>query len=222
MQSSKVFLSHSSEDKPHVRRLAKKLEENGVATWFDEWDLLPGDRWQTEIEAALRSCKTCLVIVGTNPLGPWQRQEMEVLIDRGARENQFRIIPVLLPGFERGKRGAVSSFLANINWVEFHRSIDEDAGFERLLRSIRGERMRAGSPLASGGRCPYQGLRTFDMNDAGYFLDATCSANGWWPIPGGYYARIRTRASWPSSAPPAAASRHSPAPACCTDWNTAP
>ena len=39
-----VFISHTSRDKPAVRRLAKALKERGIRVWFDEWELVPGQR----------------------------------------------------------------------------------------------------------------------------------------------------------------------------------
>ena len=38
-----VFLSHSSNDKVVVRALAERLQADGLAVWFDEWILKPGD-----------------------------------------------------------------------------------------------------------------------------------------------------------------------------------
>ena len=38
----KVFISHSSSDKPFVRKLKNDLNLNGIDTWYDEDELLPG------------------------------------------------------------------------------------------------------------------------------------------------------------------------------------
>jgi TIR domain len=38
-----VFLSHSSRDKPRVRRLAESLRGAGLQVWLDEWVIQPGD-----------------------------------------------------------------------------------------------------------------------------------------------------------------------------------
>ena len=37
-----VFLSHSAKDKAVVRPLAKRLRQDGLKVWFDEWVLKPG------------------------------------------------------------------------------------------------------------------------------------------------------------------------------------
>ncbi len=49
----KVFLCHSSSDKPAVRKEYKFLVERGVDAWLDEEKLIPGQNWDYEIKKAL-------------------------------------------------------------------------------------------------------------------------------------------------------------------------
>jgi|APSaa5957512622_1039677.scaffolds.fasta_scaffold27926_2 hypothetical protein len=47
----KVFLCHSSEDKPAVRELYARLNAEGwIDPWLDEEKLYPGQDWDREIE----------------------------------------------------------------------------------------------------------------------------------------------------------------------------
>jgi tetratricopeptide (TPR) repeat protein len=48
-----IFLCHASEDKPPVRDLYQRLQNDQLRPWFDEEDLLPGQNWQVEISKAL-------------------------------------------------------------------------------------------------------------------------------------------------------------------------
>ena len=41
-----VFLCHASVDKPAVRALKTRLSEDGVTSWLDEEQLLPGQDWE--------------------------------------------------------------------------------------------------------------------------------------------------------------------------------
>jgi hypothetical protein len=120
-----VFLSHHSDDKPDVERLAAVLEQQGVTPWLDKWNLVAGDPWQPELEKALLESRCCAVFVGTRGLGPWQNQEMRVAIQRQVESRQtdqpFRVIPVLLPGATRGDRAKLPPFLTANTWVEFAR-----------------------------------------------------------------------------------------------------
>jgi len=47
----KVFLCHSSNDKPAVRELYARLNAEGwIDPWLDEEKLYPGQDWDREIE----------------------------------------------------------------------------------------------------------------------------------------------------------------------------
>ncbi len=46
----RVFLCHSSGDKPRVRALYEQLRRDGFNPWLDEKDLLGGQKWEDEYE----------------------------------------------------------------------------------------------------------------------------------------------------------------------------
>jgi ATP-dependent Clp protease ATP-binding subunit ClpA len=50
----RVFLCHSSADKPAVRELYQRLRADGFEPWLVEENLLPGQDWQREIPRAVR------------------------------------------------------------------------------------------------------------------------------------------------------------------------
>src|SRR5207249_4073249 len=60
----RVFLSHSSADKPAVEEIARALKRRRIEPWLDKWNLIPGDPWQEAIEEALASCDACAVFIG--------------------------------------------------------------------------------------------------------------------------------------------------------------
>lgn len=49
MRKLRVFLCHSSGDKPAVRYLYYRLCEENIEPWLDEENLLPGQDWIEEI-----------------------------------------------------------------------------------------------------------------------------------------------------------------------------
>jgi hypothetical protein len=144
MTKYSVFLSHNSDDKPSVEELARRLVKEGIEPWFDKWNLIPGEPWQTAIEEALDKCSTCAVFIGPGGTGPWQNEEMRAAIDRrvSERKGSFRVIPVLLPGAERGERSRLPTFLVNTTWVEFRHTLDDEDSFHRLISGILGKRAR--------------------------------------------------------------------------------
>jgi photosystem II stability/assembly factor-like uncharacterized protein/energy-coupling factor transporter ATP-binding protein EcfA2 len=173
MSEYDVFLSHNSADKPAVEELARRLVKAGVQPWLDRWNLIPGEPWQEAIEEALERCATCAVFVGPSGTGPWQNEEMRAAIDRRVRESEgrFRVIPVLLPGAERGERSRLPTFLVATTWVEFRRSLDDEDAFHRLVSGVRGVEPGPGPGQAIyEGECPYRGLQFFDVEHAPFFF----------------------------------------------------
>jgi formylglycine-generating enzyme required for sulfatase activity len=175
MSTSDAFLSHNSADKPQVEAIGRHLEARGVTCWLDKWNLIPGAEWQEEIEAELRRCACCVVFVGAEGIRKesWQHEEMRRAIARRveAKDEKFRVIPVLLPGADRGKRSELPDFLTRATWVEFGRSVDEPEPLDRLVAGIRGVPPRSHATAAAfGGRCPYQGLDAFQKEDADLYF----------------------------------------------------
>lgn len=60
----KVFLCHTSQDKPIVRDIYRKLSAEGwIDPWLDEEKLLPGQDWEMEIEKAVESADVAIILI---------------------------------------------------------------------------------------------------------------------------------------------------------------
>ena len=60
----RVFLCHSSADKPAVRELYQKLRaELWIDPWLDEEKLLPGQDWDLVIEKAVQNSDAVIVLL---------------------------------------------------------------------------------------------------------------------------------------------------------------
>ena len=105
-----AFLSYNSQDRPAVEELAGRLRAAGLALYLEVWEFLPGHEFQPGLAEALIDSKTCIAFLGPSGLGPWQKEEIQVAIDRRVRDPDFHVIPVLLPGAERPRRGAVRTW----------------------------------------------------------------------------------------------------------------
>lgn len=169
-----VFLSHNEEDKPAVEKLARRLEDEArLHPFLDKWHLIPGEPFQEAIEEALKQSRTCAVFIGPGGTSPWQNEEMRAAIDRrvGESEGRFRVIPVLLPGAERGERGRLPTFLIRTTWVEFGESLDDADAFRYLVAGIKGEPPGRGADEAIyQSVCPYRGLQAFEEEHAPFFF----------------------------------------------------
>ncbi len=63
----KVFLCHSSNDKPAVREIYERLKsETWIDLWLDEEELYPGQDWDLEIEKAVEKTDAVLVFLSNN------------------------------------------------------------------------------------------------------------------------------------------------------------
>jgi CRP/FNR family cyclic AMP-dependent transcriptional regulator len=59
----RLFISYSRRDETFVRRLHGDLLRHGVQAWLDVFYLTPGIQWAEEIDAALRTCTSMLVVL---------------------------------------------------------------------------------------------------------------------------------------------------------------
>jgi WD40 repeat protein len=175
-----AFLSYNSLDRPAVQELAGRLKGAGLELYLEEWELAPGREFQPALAEGLRDSQTCVVFLGPSGLGPWQKQEIQVAIDRRARDSAYPVIPVLLPGAERPRRGDVAhlEFLINASWVEFLKSLDDAAAFDKLLWGITGKRPAGPAAGRYEGACPYRGLEAFRPEDAPFFFGRE-ALTGW-------------------------------------------
>lgn len=54
--AKRVFISHSSKDKPAVEKLARALRAKGIDAWLDKWEIAPGDDIVARINEGLEEC----------------------------------------------------------------------------------------------------------------------------------------------------------------------
>ena len=180
----------------------------GLKLYLDEWELAPGREFQPALAAGLRDSKTCVVFLGPNGLAPWQKQELQVAIDRRARDEAFRVIPVLLPGAERPRRGRWRTWSSSSTppGSSSSRRSTTSGPSGSLVWGIGGEQA-GGAGEAPRGGCPYRGLEAFRPEDAKFFFGRE-NLTGWLVTPcGARPGRRRGCGSWPSWGPRAAASR---------------
>src|SRR5205823_32177 len=129
-----IFLSYSNKNLDEAKVIAEKLEECGLRTFFARKSILAGRPWREELEKALSSCRTVVVLIGRKGLGNWQEKEVSVAMDlaiKRKKEQSFFLIPVLLKGAKPPEL-----FLGQYVWVDL---VDPEA-MEFLIASIRGQR----------------------------------------------------------------------------------
>ena len=124
-----VFLSHSSKDKKVVRPIAKRLRNDGVKVWFDEWEIKPGDNIPSKIEKGLERSRILVLCMSKNAFGSdWATLESQTFRFRDPLNKERRFIPLRLD--EELIKGSLGQFLY-INWLPENR----DQEYSKLLEA---------------------------------------------------------------------------------------
>jgi hypothetical protein len=127
-----VFISHSSEDKPRVRKLANDLMREGISVWIDEAEIKIGDSILEKINQALLYSDVVLALLSKNSIkSSWVRKEIETAFSKNLEGASSLIIPVLLDSLESDE---IPPAIRNVKWVDL--SKDYDKGFNELTRVL--------------------------------------------------------------------------------------
>lgn len=132
MSAPKVFVSHASEDKDRfVVDFARRLRENGVDAWLDQWEMKPGDSLVDKIfEEGLKEARAVIVVLSkVSVQKPWVREELNTsVVNRISRGT--RLIPVVIDDCE------VPESLRSTLWQKVDDLADYDQSLQRILSAI--------------------------------------------------------------------------------------
>jgi len=165
-----VFLSYHWRDRERIEVIAEVLSaEYKLSVFLDRWYLVPGQPWPQALENAMKSCRAAVVCVGAGEMGPWQIREMNLALERQAREPGFPVIPVLLPGADPSL-----GFLTQNTWIDLRAAPVDRNALSSLSAAIRRESPGSSCavPWKTSGRdvCPYRGLLYFREEDAPFYF----------------------------------------------------
>jgi hypothetical protein len=133
-----VFVSYARADAVLVRLLARRLRDEGLGVFLDEWELAPGDVVSAELERAIRSSEVGIVVFSrTSTHRPWVLEEYYALLLR-AVVGGGRLIPVLLDDVE------LPPFAGNRQAVDLSSGEDSDLdhAVAQLVRGVRKQPVR--------------------------------------------------------------------------------
>src|SRR6185437_5021087 len=101
MPHRRVFLSHSSGDKPFVDRLAADLERVNVGVWYDKWEIRVGDSLLDKIsEGIQRNDYLAIVLSSRSVQSEWVKREVNAALMRELAERRVVVLPLLLEDCE--------------------------------------------------------------------------------------------------------------------------
>ena len=132
----RVFLCHSSKDKPAVRELYARLRFDGFSPWLDEEDLLPGQEWKEAIADAVRKSDVVVVCISKDSVAKSGTVQWEIRFALDIAEEKPERVVFIIPA--RLEEVLVPRRLSRWQWV----NLFEDRGYERLTLALK---MRLGS-----------------------------------------------------------------------------
>ena len=173
MSEFDFFLSYNRSDADAVEELAANLFSSGVKIYKDDWYLQPGQHWPTTLEKYIGDCKGILVAISGNGIGPWQRREIALAIQRQeldakALQPETPVIPVLLD--EGGREHAGLGLISQNVWVENWdpRAIELIVGALDSRAPIELYGIEHPDPRTL--ICPYRGLHAFREEDVDFYF----------------------------------------------------
>jgi len=125
------FLCHAVGDKPKVLELYDRLVADRFAPWLDSKCLLPGQDWRSEIERAVRTSDTVIVLLSNQSVSKegFVQKEITMALDVAEEkpEGTIFIIPARLEPCEVPRR------LQRWQWVDLFGS----SGYSALINALR-------------------------------------------------------------------------------------
>jgi phosphatidylserine/phosphatidylglycerophosphate/cardiolipin synthase-like enzyme len=100
--SPRIFISHTHEDYPIVKKIIHELQAAGLTPWMDSSHLSDGKLRQTTISNALENVDGYIVVVGSSfQSSRFVQSEVEAMLRESLRTDVRKaIVPVVLPGGE--------------------------------------------------------------------------------------------------------------------------
>lgn len=132
----RVFLCHSSQDKPIVRELYQRLNAEGwIDPWLDEENLIPGQDWDLEIEKVVEASDIVLVCISNQSVSRegYIQKELRLVLEvtMNMPDGAIFLIPLKLEECEIPRR------LRTWHWVDYFPTARRASAYEKLLASLK-------------------------------------------------------------------------------------
>ncbi len=133
----RVFLCHSSNDKPAVRELYQKLRaeaEDWIDPWLDKMKILPGQNWRIVIEEAVEASDIVIICLSNHSVNKegFVQREIRYAYDLALEkpDGVIFLIPLRLEECEvpRGMR--------SLQWVDYF-GVEKDEQYSNLLEAMK-------------------------------------------------------------------------------------
>ena len=128
---SSIFLSHSSVDKPFVRKLAADLRRAGFFVWVDEAEIKVGDSLIEKIEEGIDGTDFLGVVLSSNSLkSEWVTREVRIALSQEIAGCRVKVLPLLL------EKVSIPSFLLDKKYADFTTEEKYGDALQEVIRCL--------------------------------------------------------------------------------------
>lgn len=129
MTNDPVFISYSRRDSEFVTRLAADLDRQVAGVWFDQSDILPGQKWREQLMDGIRQCKALVLVVSPDAVkSQYVREEVGLAQSLGKT-----IIPIL---YRRARTaGSLAELLVETQFIDLRQGSYVD-NFQKLVDAL--------------------------------------------------------------------------------------
>jgi hypothetical protein len=129
-----VFLSHNRAQKPLVRAIAQQWRKLGLAVFFDEDSILPGERIADALGKGLMNSRHVVcMLTPASMASKWVSLETETTIALDPGADQRRLIPVILESVDHS---ALNPIILGLRMVDLTDPTSQRRQYHHLLDSV--------------------------------------------------------------------------------------
>jgi len=158
--SRRVFISYDRDDIDYARKMFRELKASSYEPWLDCESLLPGQRWESKIEQAMRESHYILALMSTRSSSKrgYVQKEIRKALDllEEIPEGDIFLIPARIDECE-----PTHSALRGVQWVDLFP--DWEAGVERIIRALKSGGAVPAASISSKRRSQNELVSPMDM-----------------------------------------------------------
>ncbi|MEI6947342.1 toll/interleukin-1 receptor domain-containing protein [Paraflavisolibacter sp. H34] len=133
LPKSKIFVSHSSVDKPFVRKLISTLSGSDLNFWIDEKEISGGDDIQYSISENLRASNFLIAVISKDSVNSkWVKFELSQFM--GIADNR-NIIPIIIDKGEQFDE-PIDNIIRRLKYLDFSDESNWDKNIVELKRLL--------------------------------------------------------------------------------------
>lgn len=130
-----VFLSYGSQDRSKVKKLAERLQNDGLSVWLGEKIIEPGDHISLAIQKGLQNSRVMVFVLSCHSIGmKWPELERGTVVFRGPTNEERWFILLRLDDSK------IPDVLERYLAIDYRQENEDE--YQKLLGSLRGNQTK--------------------------------------------------------------------------------